>query len=157
MTEEMNNKIDEFEALLAKCTPVECALNHSWIDGQGYVREIFMPAGTWVTSMIHKYEHPFAIIQGRVSVFSENDGVQILEAGYRGITKPHTRRVLFIHEDCIWVTFHPTTIFPKDGSEESILEAIELITNEIIEKRDNPLLGGMMRNNVLLKTIGNEN
>ncbi len=71
-----------------------------------YTREIFMPKGTLLTSKIHKTEHQFVVISGRVAVWSEADGVTILEAGHVGITKAGTRRALFIHEDCRWMTMH---------------------------------------------------
>lgn len=72
-----------------------------------YIREIFMPAGTILTSWIHKYEHPYTISQGDVSVMTE-DGPVRLKAPYTGITKPGTKRVLFPHTDTIWTTYHVT-------------------------------------------------
>lgn len=94
-----------------------------------YIREIFMPAGTLVVTKIHKTEHPFVISQGRVSVFDEIHGVQELAAPHCGITLPGTRRALYVHEDTIWTTFHPTE-----------LRDIEAIEREIIEPTHNPLL-----------------
>jgi hypothetical protein len=89
-----------------------------------------MPAGTFCTSKIHRFEHPFVVSQGKVSVWIDGE-VQVIEAPYCGITKPGTRRILFIHDDCVWTTFH---VNPDDCKD--VLE----IENRIIEPHDNPLL-----------------
>jgi|SRR6187402_82769 len=148
----INEKIDELELSMMACPPVNCPLIHKFVPGM-YIREIIMPAGTLITSMIHKTKHPYFVMQGKVSVYSENFGEQFIEAPYYGITLPDTRRVLYIHENCVWITCHKTNIQPKDETEESILEAVGLIEDEILDKRENPLLGGRIKNNVIYKTI----
>ncbi len=135
-----DNVIDKFEKVITDNFPmVEAPLKHILTKDQ-YIREIFMPAytesedgellQTIVVSQIHKTEHPYFILQGVVSVFSENDGEQLLHAGDSGITKPNTRRVLYIHEDCKFVTVHSR--LPN--------ETIDEIGERILEKHDNPLL-----------------
>jgi hypothetical protein len=147
-----HNKIDELEVVLLEYPPVSCPLNHEFVPGM-YIREIFMPKGTMITSVIHNIEHPYFIRTGLVSVWSENDGEQMLYTSNRGITKPGTRRVLYIHEDTVWVTVHRTDIRPKDDSEESVMEAVNLIMDEITEVRPNPILGKIFRNNIVIKNI----
>ena len=83
-----------------------CPLTHTFTDGM-YVRQIFMPKGMLIVSKIHKYEHPYFILSGDVSVLTE-DGVVRLKAPYSGITKAGTKRVLYIHEDTVWTTIHRT-------------------------------------------------
>jgi len=124
-----NEKIDELELALSDYPVQECPLKHTLTETQ-YIREIFMPKGTLLTSMIHKTEHPYFVMKGIVSVYSENDGEQYIEAPYSGITTPNTRRVLYIHEDTVWVTVHTRL--------EN--ETIDEIGERIIEKHDNPLL-----------------
>ena len=147
----VNDKIDEFEGVMMDYPPIDCPLVHRFVPGM-YIREIFMPKGTLVTSLIHKTAHPYFVLKGKVSVFSDNDGEQILEAPYIGITTPGTRRVLYMHENVVWATAHPTEIQPKDESEEALLEAVKLITDEIIEIHENPFLGGIIKNNIITKT-----
>lgn len=96
-----------------------------------YVREIFMPKGTVLTSRTHKTEHPFVISKGKLRCFDERGGWQQLEAPHTGITKPGTRRLLFIESDTIWTTFHPT----------NTTDLLELDA-ELLEPHENPLLGG---------------
>lgn len=143
----IDERIDQFEALVRNCPLVDCPLVHKFADGM-YIREIFMKKDIYVTSLVHDTTHPFFIMKGKVSVISENDGEQILEAPYIGITTPNTRRILYIHKDTVWITCHATSIKPKDDTEESILEAVKLIGQQIIEPRENPLLGGRYINNV---------
>ena len=128
--DEPDRLIDRFEkALVDRFEVVDCPLVHKFAGGM-YIRQITMPAGSWVVSMIHKTEHPFFVLEGAVSVFSANDGEQILEAGYSGITSPGTRRILYNHETTTWVTVHPYL----DG------ETVDDIEARIIEPHDNELL-----------------
>jgi hypothetical protein len=99
---------------------------HRFVPGM-YIREIHMPAGSVLTSKIHKTEHPFVIMKGVVSVWSLNEGSVLYRAPYFGITEPGTRRVLMVHEDTVWITFHV-------GEEETVEE----VEDRIIEKRHNP-------------------
>ena len=108
--------------------PTTLPIVHRFTPGM-YIREIFMPAGSLLTSKIHKTEHPFVVSKGRLSVYSEVDGPLEVEAPYTGITKPGTRRLLFIHEDTIWTTFHATDLTDVDEIEAAI-----------IDKRTNPLI-----------------
>lgn len=146
----INEAIDTVEFLMQDLEKVDCPLTHRFCNGL-YIRQVFMKKDTFVTSMVHKTTHPFFVLKGSVSVFSENDGEQIIDAPYIGETKPNTRRMLYMHEDTIWVTVHITDIKPKDDSEESVLEAVELITEDIIEKYENELIGGHYKNNALIK------
>jgi hypothetical protein len=95
-----------------------------------YSREIFMPAGTMLTSKIHKTEHPYVVLSGKVSVWTNDGDEVVIEGPYVGITQPGTRRVLYIHEDTRWITFHP--------SEETDLVKLE---QQLIEPHDFPKVG----------------
>jgi hypothetical protein len=101
-------EIDAFEAQAATLPQVELPLRHVFTPGL-YTRQIFMPAGTLLTSRIHLFEHPFVIAAGVVSVWGDETGWQTYRAPYLGVTLPATRRVLYIHEDTTWMTFHVTT------------------------------------------------
>lgn len=124
-------RIDLMERQLAQMQPVECHVTHRWTPGL-YIREIFMPAGSVVTSKIHKTAHPFVISQGRVSVFSTHEPTVELCAPHTGITTPGTRRAILVHEDTIWTTFHPT--------DKTTVEEVEA---DIIHRYENPLLKGV--------------
>lgn len=121
--------IDTLEKfILDELEPALEELQHVHTPGL-YGRRWSAKAGTiWVTKT-HKVEHQFVILEGLASVWV--DGKEIVyEAGYNGITKPGTRRILYLHEDTVWMTFHPN---PDNINED---EFVELVT----EKHDNSLL-----------------
>jgi len=82
-------------------------LIHRFVPGM-YCREIFMPAGAVMTTMIHRYEHFAFILTGKARVVSEDRGDEIIGAPAVIITKPGTKRVLHILEDMRWATVHLT-------------------------------------------------
>ena len=90
----MNDRIDELEAtMLENFEPINCPLVHRFTEGL-YVREIFMPAGSLITSKIHNTQHQYFILQGKVSVWIDEGEEIFLEAPYIGVTEPGTRRVV---------------------------------------------------------------
>ena len=128
-SDDFQQKIDEVEAAIASgLDRVEMPVRHIFTPGM-YAREIFMPAGTLLTSKIHKTEHPYVVSQGIAHVFIEGVGWQRIAAPHTGITKPMTRRVLLIESDCIWTTFHATD-----------KTSVEEIEKEIIVPRNEHLL-----------------
>jgi len=96
-----------------------CPLIHKFVDG-AYVREIFMPKGTLLTSKIHKICHPYFVLKGDCSVLTD-EGIVRIKAPYSGITQPGTKRILYIHEDTVWITVHVTKHKDLDQIEEEII------------------------------------
>jgi len=79
---------------------------HTFTPGL-YTRQITMPATSLVISRIHLHEHPFVISKGRVSVYDGKE-IVVLEAPHQGVTPAGTKRILYVHEDTVWTTFHVT-------------------------------------------------
>lgn len=92
-------------------------LNHSFGDGL-YIREITMPKNMLIVSRLHKFTHPYFILKGQVSIMTE-DGIKHIQAPYAGMTKAGTKRVLYIHQECVWVTVHAN---PKNKTNTDELE-----------------------------------
>lgn len=116
-----NDKINRLEQEMAQFEPIEAPVINRFTPGL-YSREIFMPAGSLITSKIHKTEHPFVVLSGKVSVWT-NDGDRVdIEGPYVGTTYPGTRRVLYIHEDTRWITFHPSDETELDKLEAQLIE-----------------------------------
>lgn len=134
--DDYHHAIDDLErALLADPSSQfeELPLNHVFTPGV-YTRQIFMRAGVLCTSKIHKVRHPYVVLFGRVSVFTPGTAVTNFEptiehitAPHFGITEPGTRRVLYMHEDTVWMTFHP------NGDDTEDLTVIE---DRLIERRE---------------------
>ena len=101
--------------LLNKVNPVK----HTFAGGC-YVREIYNPANELIVTKIHKKEHPFFLMKGEMSILTE-EGIQHIKAPYQGVTKPGTKRAIYTHEECIFITVHAT-----DGT------TIEEVEDEVI-------------------------
>lgn len=104
-----------------------CPVEHIFTPGL-YTRRTTLPAGSLVTSMEHKTEHPFVVAKGTVEVITP-EGAFIYQAPHSGITMPGTRRVLRALTETVWFTFHVT--------EKTDVEAI---ASDILEPHANPLL-----------------
>lgn len=153
----IDDKIDYFEAIiLAGGEPKSYKPKHFFLPGM-YVRTVLMEKSQWVTSMIHNTIHPFFIRRGKISVYSENGGEELLETGHMGVTTPGTRRVLFMHEETEWTTIHPLpfiTGMENELSDEEKDAVVVGIEDLIILEHVNPILGGVLKNNKLtLKNI----
>lgn len=94
-------------------------VKNSWGDGL-YIREFSCPSGNFFVTMIHKFDHPFFLLKGDVSILSEK-GFERLQAPYYGITKAGTQRVMLTHSDLVWVTVHAT-------SEKNVSKAFKQLT-----------------------------
>ena len=131
------NAMDKAEAELLKFPPVTCPLVHMFTPGL-YVRQILMPAGTMVTSRVHKTTHPFIVLLGEVSVISETERITY-KAPYVGVTPAGTRRALYAHVDTVWATFHAN----PEGIETAD-EMVEWLTddagNPLFVDHDDPRL-----------------
>jgi hypothetical protein len=147
----ISDRIDQLEVEMIDNFPaVACPLNHLFAKGM-YIRQVFIPAGTLVTSKIHKTQHPFTISKGKVMV-NEGEG-QWFEAfaPFTGITEPGTRRIVFAVEDTIWTTYHA---FKSITGEENILsieekEAIaDMIESKIIKPHVNKALTEIKRTKI---------
>lgn len=145
--------IDEVEyAIYNNGDLIDAPVTHQFLPGL-YLREIFMPKGCWATSLTHKAFNPYFIMTGKLSIYSENDGMQHIEAPYRGITAPLTRRALHIDEDTYFTTCHVTDVFPEDDSKQAFDKAVAQVEEQITMTRYNKLLCGYLRNNVLTPSI----
>ena len=108
---EFQNKIKQFEEAVAKhCIEnnnqelnlqitgkTEGAVSHSFADGQYSL----------VSTKIHAKNHPFFLMKGDISIFGE-DGVKRIQAPFHAITEAGTKRILYVHEECIFITVHRT-------------------------------------------------
>jgi hypothetical protein len=127
--EQATDMVDRVAAYVGTQTePVDLPLNHIFTRGTPgacggmYTREIFMPAGAWVVSHIHRTAHPFVVLSGMALVWTQEKGVETLTGGYLGITTPGTRRILYIVQDTVWATFHATDMQDVKAIEGVLLE-----------------------------------
>lgn len=125
----VNDKLrfDKIEAENAIRPQVDLPLVHRFTPGM-YIREIHMPAGVLVTSAMHKTEHPFFITQGSALVWKPGEEPVRLRAPHTGITQAGTQRLLYIEENCIWITCHVNPDNEQD---------IEVLDKRIVDRDTN--------------------
>jgi hypothetical protein len=125
-----NDFIDHVEAAMVQNgVPGRTKVDHRFTKGI-CMRSCSVPRGTLFTTKIHGTQHPLAIMQGQLSIWTRENGVSSYSAPNILITEPGTRRIVFTHSDVVGVTFHPT--------DETDLQKIE---DTIIMKHSNRLLG----------------
>ena len=101
--------------VMHKANPVK----HTFAGGC-YIREIYNPAHELIVTKIHKKEHPFFLMKGEMSILTE-EGIQNIKAPYQGVTKPGTKRAIYTHEECIFITVHATENTTIEDVEEEVV------------------------------------
>ena len=93
-------------------------VKHTFMGGC-YIRELFMPKDQLAVTKIHKQENVFFIMKGSFSLLTE-DGVLLIEAPYHGLTKIGTQRIMYVHEDTVFITVHSTSVNSVEEVERQI-------------------------------------
>ena len=101
--------------VMHKANPVK----HTFAGGC-YIREIYNPAHELIVTKIHKKEHPFFLMKGEMSILTE-EGIQNIKAPYQGVTKPGTKRAIYTHEECVFITVHATENTTIEDVEEEVV------------------------------------
>lgn len=91
-------------------------LFHHFADN-AYAREMHILKGNMIVGKIHKHSLFNVITKGRITVINEHEGVQVLVGPCFFKAPAGIKRLVFAHEDTVWIGFHPTT--------ETNLEKIE--------------------------------
>lgn len=111
------DKIFAVEHALKQMPQADIPLQHYFADGM-YARTIVMQPGTLLTGEIHKEEHFCILSKGKVSVLME-EGPVTISAPYIYPSMPGTKRVIYAHEESVWVNVH------KNPTNERNIEKIE--------------------------------
>lgn len=94
--------------------PESAPLRHTFVNGV-YAREITMFEGQYVIGRIHKHEHLNFIMRGKVRVLTEHEGAVEYTAPFMFVSPAGTKRLVYVLEDCVWVTIHPTNLTDPDA------------------------------------------
>lgn len=131
--------------MLHELEPAMEELEHVHTPGL-YGRKWSAKTGTMTITAEHKVEHQFVILKGVVSVgvitphgiVWEND---VYEAGKNGITKPGTRRIIYLWSDTTWMTFHPN---PDNLDEEEFIGIVtDKYEHNLFNEEDKQLLNSI--------------
>jgi hypothetical protein len=120
-TLELEGIINVFDALSFEHPQLPCELEHFTMPGM-MARFTVLRAGTICTTAMHGQWHPYVIFYGRCDILEEvtDDkgrvtyqvkhihAVDAPNGHFCSITEPGTRRLIIVHEDTKWATFHPT-------------------------------------------------
>ena len=90
-------------------------LKHSFAPGL-YAREIIAPQGMLIVTRIHRTEHFVFILKGEVSVLTES-GVERLQAPCMIRSKVGAKRVIYTHEETVWVNVYANGTDTEDKTE----------------------------------------
>lgn len=100
------------------CAP-DLRLTHHFAPG-AYGREMILPKGSLVVGKIHKHAHLNFVMKGRVTVGTE-EGVRTIVAPAVFVSQPGTKRVVYAHDETVWVTVHVTTSTNLEEIEEQVI------------------------------------
>ena len=135
-----NGLIEKLEDGLFACEQPECPVRNLFAPDV-YMREITMPADSVIIGHEHKTEHFNIVLKGKARVV-QDDKVEYIEAPCIFVSKAGVRKVLYIEEEMVWATVHPT--------KETDLEKIE---KETICKSDTWLANTKELNNIRNKEL----
>lgn len=97
---------------LSQLMLVDNVTNHL-VDGL-YVRELLLPAGSFVLSRVHKKALVNIISKGHVIVIDSN-GYNEYHAPCTFTSKAGTQRIVYAPDETVWNTAHPTGVQSTDG------------------------------------------
>jgi hypothetical protein len=108
------------------------------IEGGLYTRELFMPKGSVVVSMIHKQQHPSFLLKGKVSYLDDEGNMVTVSAPQVIFTQIGTQRVLYIHEDTNWCCVYKTDAKTFEEAEADVYtdDYRDLPQTVIIQKKE---------------------
>lgn len=117
--QEQAAQIEQAEKVLLELPQVECELKHRFAPGV-YMREVLMPAGSFIIGHCHKTGHLNIITEGSARVMM--DGVvHEIKAPCVFTSTVGVRKILYIRETCRWATIHPTNETEMDKLEAELI------------------------------------
>jgi len=132
----MAARVEALKVELMKLPQYEPETKHHFHAGM-YCREVWRDAGVLVVGKVHKKEHFYFIVNGTVSITTD-DGVQTVTGPHLFKSKPGSRRAVYSETPALCMTFHVTDsktveeaeIELVEEEENSMYDAGNLIKNE---------------------------
>ncbi len=122
--------VDRVEQQMLDIGAVEFETSGFFCNGI-YVKTVVIPAGSYLTSRVHKQTHPFVLSQGSMIIYTQDGGEQEVHAPFIDVTLSGTRRFAHALTDCLWTCFHRTD---KTTHEEVEAEVVEPIKMKLIKE-----------------------
>ena len=112
-------KAERLQAEVAKLPQYQPLTEHFFHGGM-YCRKVWRDAGVLVVGKVHKQEHFYLIVTGRVLV----DGIEY-GPGELILSKPGTKRAVYSLEPTTCMTFHRTDATTVEAAEIELVEEEE--------------------------------
>lgn len=115
--------VQKLEAAFLDLPQADCPITHRFAPGI-YIREVRMPAGSYVIGHHHTTDHLNIMLSGHLTILNEDGTKTDLKAPQTFIA-PSGRKIAYIHEDVIW-----QNVFATNERDVETLEAMFLDKSE---------------------------
>ena len=121
--------IDEFRHAIdaalerGELAPVDTPLTH-YHTADLYGRRIVVPAHSVFTTRVHKTDHIAIALRGRITIVNKDKTLTEVTAPDVLITRAGTQRIVYVHEECEWVTVHHCT----EQDDDKVADALGFLT-----------------------------
>jgi hypothetical protein len=116
---EVGTSLDHIEAMMLAAPQIDCPVAHHFGHGI-YLREVFLPAGTYIMGHAHRHEHMNIMLKGKMAVIV-NGETKVIEGPYIFTGQPG-RKFAYIIEDTVFVNAYATEETDVDKLEEMFVE-----------------------------------
>jgi quercetin dioxygenase-like cupin family protein len=114
---------DKLEPHMLQLPQVECPVVHHFGPGI-YIREVTIPAGTFVAGHAHKHEHLNLLLSGEIKFLGEDGQLKTLKAPMIVISPPG-RKIAYTVTETVWQNIHATEETDLQKLEEMFVEKSE--------------------------------
>jgi quercetin dioxygenase-like cupin family protein len=111
--------LDQIEAMMLAAPQIDCPVQHHFGPGI-YMREAFLPAGTYVMGHAHKDEHMNIMLKGKMAVIV-NGEAKVIEGPYIFTGQPG-RKFAYIIDDTVFLNAYATEETDVDKLEEMFVD-----------------------------------
>jgi hypothetical protein len=109
------------KAEIAKLPQYEPATKHHFHGGM-YCREVWRDAGVALVGKVHKKEHFYIVVTGRLLVAGDGEPAREVGPGELMLSKPGTQRAVISLEPSLCMTFHRTDAKTVKEAEAELIE-----------------------------------
>jgi len=109
-------KLEFIEKNLAQLRQDNPKISHNYADGI-YVRECFIPAGTFLIGAIHRTEHVAIMAFGHMVIWTADEGSVEINGYSINRTPIGTKRAGYAFQDSMFITCHSAKLYPDEDDE----------------------------------------
>lgn len=111
--------LDQIEAMMLAAPQIDCPVQHHFGPGL-YMREAFLPAGTYIMGHAHKHESMNIMLKGKMAVIVDGEA-KVIEGPCIFTAQPG-RKLAYIIEDTVFLNAYATNETDVDALEEMVVE-----------------------------------